>query len=562
MLMLLINVLGGLAIFIFGMKMMSDGLHRVAGERMRSILRLFSANRFVAILSGTAVTAVIQSSSASTVMVIGFVNAGLLTLVQAVGIIFGANIGTTITAQLVAFEISWIIMPAIILGLLLTFVPRPTFTGWGETVMGFGFLFLGMGQMSSQLESLSKLPSFLAAFQTFNCSPVNGVMPPMALLGAIGIGIIATLVIQSSSACTGIIIALGAGGLVDLYTAVALVLGSNIGTTVTAQLAAIPANRVAKQAALAHTLFNVIGVLLFICTCWITWSDDPVFFHLIDWISGDGDLPRRIANAHTVFNVCTTVLLIPFIPLLARICERLIPIRAEKVKFQRLEPHLLDTPAIALAQTSAALRKMLKKAWKMVDCAFRIYNRNDENNQIIVRQLEERERRIDERQRDITEYLSKLMQRPLTSQQAEQIPLLLHCTNDVERIGDHTAIIRELMEKFQTQNCSLSAEAEKEFMFLHELLTRQKICAVSLLEHSTPENLGEARMLKEQIVSLIACSEAEHLQRVNQKQCQPAAGVLYLELLSEIGKISRHLANITDRAGAFYGRIPRLEQNT
>lgn len=560
MLMLMINVLGGLAIFIFGMKMMSDGLHRVAGERMRSVLRLFSSNRFVAILSGTAVTAVIQSSSASTVMVIGFVNAGLLTLVQAVGIIFGANIGTTVTAQLVAFEISWIIMPAIILGLLLTFVPRPVFTGWGETVMGFGFLFLGMGQMSAQLESLSRLPSFLAAFQKFNCAPVDGMIPPGALLGAIFVGIIATLIIQSSSACTGIIIALGAGGLLDLYTAVALVLGSNIGTTVTAQLAAIPANRVAKQAALAHTLFNVIGVLLFICTCWITWNDDPVFFHLIDWISGDGDLPRRIANAHTVFNVCTTVLLIPFIPLLAGTCERLIPVRAEKVKFQRLEPHLLDTPAIALAQTSAALRKMLKKAWKMVDCAFRIYNRNDENNQIIVRQLEERERRIDERQRDITEYLSKLMQRPLTSQQAEQIPLLLHCTNDVERIGDHTAIIRGLMEKFQTQNCALSKEAEKEFLFLHDLLTRQKICAVSLLEHSTPENLGEARMLKEQIVSLIACSEAEHLQRVNQKQCQPAAGVLYLELLSEIGKISRHLANITDRAGAFYGKLPKQEQ--
>lgn len=560
MLMLMINVLGGLAIFIFGMKMMSDGLHRVAGERMRSVLRLFSSNRFVAILSGTAVTAVIQSSSASTVMVIGFVNAGLLTLVQAVGIIFGANIGTTVTAQLVAFEISWIIMPAIILGLLLTFVPRPVFTGWGETVMGFGFLFLGMGQMSAQLESLSRLPSFLAAFQKFNCAPVDGMIPPGALLGAICVGIIATLIIQSSSACTGIIIALGAGGLVDLYTAVALVLGSNIGTTVTAQLAAIPANRVAKQAALAHTLFNVIGVLLFICTCWITWNDDPVFFHLIDWISGDGDLPRRIANAHTVFNVCTTVLLIPFIPLLAGTCERLIPVRAEKVKFQRLEPHLLDTPAIALAQTSAALRKMLKKAWKMVDCAFRIYNRNDENNQIIVRQLEERERRIDERQRDITEYLSKLMLRPLTSQQAEQIPLLLHCTNDVERIGDHTAIIRGLMEKFQTQNCALSKEAEKEFLFLHDLLTRQKICAVSLLEHSTPENLGEARMLKEQIVSLIACSEAEHLQRVNQKQCQPAAGVLYLELLSEIGKISRHLANITDRAGAFYGKLPKQEQ--
>ncbi|MDD3154373.1 MAG: Na/Pi cotransporter family protein [Victivallaceae bacterium] len=551
MTLLALNVFGGLAIFIFGMKMMSDGLHLVAGEKMRAILRLFSANRFIAILSGAAVTAVIQSSSASTVMVIGFVNAGLLNLVQAIGIIFGANIGTTITAQLVAFEIGWIIMPAIIAGVLFSFLPSPRWSGWGTTIIGLGLLFLGMQIMSEELKALSSHPGFAAAFQTFRCAPVNGVIPPLALLGAIGIGLGATLIIQSSSACTGIIIALGAGGLIDLYTAVALVMGANIGTTITAQLAAIPANRVAKQAALAHTLFNVFGVCIIVGTFWITWGKEPVFFHLVNWISADGDLPRRIANAHTIFNVCTTLILFPLIPFLARVCEKLIPKAKEKVKYQRLEPLLLNTPSIALVQTSSALHKMLKKAWEMVECSLKIYNRNDKANQAMVKQLEEREQKIDERQHEITEYLALLMQRPLTSAQAEQIPLLLHCTNDTERIGDHTAVIRALMEKFHSDKCVLSSDAEEEFEKLFRLLSRQAQCTLALLKHCTAQQQKDAAGFEEEIDRITDRCEAAHMRRMNNKECRPAAGVLYLELLSEIRKVSRHLANIAQRADAF-----------
>ena len=390
MTMLLLNVLGGLAIFIFGMQLMSDGLHQVAGERMRSILRLFSANRYVGVLSGAVVTTVIQSSSASTVMVIGFVNAGLLTLVQAMGIIFGANIGTTVTAQLVAFDIKWIIMPSIILGMFLSFIPKKNIANWSSTVIGFGFLFLGMTLMSGELKTLSENESFKGIFQIFPCAPVDGVMPVTGVLGALLVGIIATLVIQSSSACTGIIIALAASGLLDLYTGVVLALGSNIGTTITAQLAAIPANRVAKQAALAHTLFNVIGGVLVCATFWITWNQEPIFFSIVQWISVDGSLARQVANAHTLFNVCTTLILIPFIPLLANICEKALPIKDKKTKFQRLEPRLLETPSIALSQTTSAIRKMLKKAWKMVDGTLRMYNRNDEKTQKLLAQLEKR----------------------------------------------------------------------------------------------------------------------------------------------------------------------------
>ena len=562
MLMTFTQVFGGLAIFIFGMRLMSDGLHQVAGERMRSILRMFSANPLVAVASGAAVTCVIQSSSASTVMVIGFINAGLLTLVQAMGLIFGANIGTTVTAQLVAFDISWIIMPAIIAGLLLSFVKNQKIANWSETIIGLGFLFLGMEFMSGELKSLSSHPAFMEAFQTFKCSPVNGMLPIGSLLGAIFIGMLATLIVQSSSACSGIVIALGASGLLDIYTAVALVMGSNVGTTITAQLAAMTANRVAKQAALAHTLFNVLGVIMVCLTFLIPWGDKPAFFALINKLSLNGDLPRQIANAHTVFNVFTTLLLLPFIPLLAKICEKAIPVSSGQIKYQYLEPHLLDTPSIALTQTAYALRRMLQKAWRMIDCALSIYNRNDEKNQAIVRQLEKREEDIDERQKNITDYLSQLMGKKLSRSEAAQIPLLLHCTNDVERIGDHTEIIQGIIEKLQSDELKFSIQAEKEYDLLHDKLAEVARLSSEMLARCTPELLKKSTQLEGEIYGLLNKFENEHINRINRGDCRPQVGILYLELLSEIRKISRHLFNINERSEMFYDNSARTNHNS
>lgn len=555
--MTLLQVFGGLAIFIFGMQMMSEGLHQVAGERMRTVLRLFSANRYVGVMSGAVVTTVIQSSSASTAMVIGFVNAGLLTLVQAMGIIFGANIGTTVTAQLVAFDIEWIIMPSIILGLILSFIPKRTIANWSSTVIGFGFLFLGMTLMSGELKSLAANESFKSLFQVFPCAPVDGAMPLTGVLGALMVGMIATMVIQSSSACTGIVIALSASGLVDLYTGVVLALGSNIGTTITAQLAAIPANRVAKQAALAHTLFNFIGCFLVVATFWITWGGEPVFFKFVEWISADGTLERKVANAHTIFNVATTLILIPFIPMLAKLCEKLLPIKDKKMKYQRLEPRLLETPSIALAQTTSAIRKMLKKAWKMVDGTMRMYNRNDEKTQKILAQLDKREADVDERQKDITGYLSQLMQHPLTDEEAKQIPLLLHCTNDVERIGDHAFVIRSVMERVATSGCKFSESVEQEYEILYTEINELARRTIDALADNAPEHLHMAAQLEKNIEAQLVRAEAGHFARLNEGRCTPEAGLLYLEILEELRKLTRHLTNITDRAGMIYARLPK-----
>ncbi|MCI5778224.1 MAG: Na/Pi cotransporter family protein [Lentisphaeria bacterium] len=557
-LMVVMQVLGGLAIFIFGMKLMSDGLHRVAGEKMRSILRMFSANRFVAVTTGAVVTGVIQSSSASTVMVVGFVNAGLLSLVQAVGLMLGAHIGTTITAQLVAFDISWIIMPSIILGLLLGFVNKSRISNWSETVLGLGFLFLGMEIMSNELNALKTCEPFLNTLRMFKCTPVDGAIPFLSMLGALAIGTMATCIMQSSSACTGVLVALGAAGLLDIYTALALVLGANIGTTITAQLAAMTTNRIAKQAALANTLSNTIGALITMATFWITVNGEPVFLKVVEWVSFGAGIPRQIANAHTVFNVFTTIMWLPFIGLLAKICERLIPVKETRVVYERLEPHLLNTPSIALTQTASALRQMLRKSWKMIDCALNVYNRNDEKNQTVERQLGQREADIDARQKAITEYLSKLMLRPLTAKESEQIPMLLHCTNDVERIGDHAEIIHGTVRRLLEGELRFSADAEAEYDQLHDTLAELTAATIQMLENPCPANRDKAVRLQGRIETMLDSSETEHFTRISNGDCKPQVGMLYLELVEEMRKISRHLENIHERAAMFYGKFPNV----
>ena len=556
-----IQVMGGLAIFIFGMTLMSDGLRKVAGERMRSILRMFSANRFVAVATGAVVTGVIQSSGASTVMVVGFVNAGLLTLVQAIGLILGSHIGTTVTAQLVAFDLNWLIMPSIIIGMIFNFIPNRKISNWSETILGLGFLFLGMLTMSNELHALSKYEPFVKTLQMVNCQPVNGMMPILPMLGALLIGAFATIAMQSSSACTGVLVALGAAGLLDIYTALVLVMGANIGTTVTAQIAAITANRIAKQAALANTLSNTIGALITMATFWIMVDGEPVFLKLVEWVSMGAGIPRQIANAHTIFNVWTTVMWLPFVGLLATMCEKLVPVEESgKVVYERLEPHLLSTPSIALTQTASALRKMLKKAWKMIDCALNVYNHNDEKNQTIEKQLEQREADIDRRQKAITEYLSKLMQRSLTSRQSEQIPMLLHCTNDVERIGDHAEIIHAVVLRLRDERLRFSPEAEAEYDRLHDVLAALTHATVDMLENPTEELRSVAAGLQEQMQTMLEHSETKHFARISNGECRPQVGMLFLELVEEMRKISRHLENIHDRASMFYGKFPNARK--
>ncbi|NOY75135.1 MAG: hypothetical protein GXP32_05005, partial [Kiritimatiellaeota bacterium] len=332
---LIITVLGGLAIFIFGMKSMTDGLQLIAGDKMKKVLAFFTGNRFAAVLAGTAVTGVIQSSSACTVMVVGFVNAGLLSLEQAIGVVFGANIGTTVTAQIISFKLGLLAFPCITIGLVVMMVAKKSvWKGWASTLMGFGMLFFGLGIMSNELKLIARFPSIIHFFQQFDCEPLTsgGYMPLGSVLGAVAIGTLMTIVIQSSSATIGIAMALAGSGLINFYTAVPLILGDNIGTTVTANLAALGANRRAKQAAFAHFIFNILGTtyMLVFFYAWY-WNGQPAYLELINNITPgnafDGEnVTRHIAMAHSLFNVFNVLLFLPLIAIIARICNMVIPV--------------------------------------------------------------------------------------------------------------------------------------------------------------------------------------------------------------------------------------------
>ena len=606
-----LTLIGGLAFFLFGMKLMGDGLLKIAGENMKKILQFFSKRTTVAVLAGTVVTAIIQSSSATTVMVIGFINAGLLTLRQSIGLIFGANIGTTVTGQLVAFDLAAVALPAVAVGFLVMLAKKRIIKGWGETILGFGLLFFGMNLMSSEMKLLGEFPSFVNLFRSFDCAPEpGGLMPVGAVLGTILIGALATFVIQSSSAAIGIIIALAAGGLINFYTAVPLLLGTNIGTTITAFLAALTANRVAKQAALAHMLFNVIGTLIMFVLFYIPYGParQPCFLYFINWITPGNafaahpqNIERNIAMAHTFFNIFAVVLLTPFAGIFTKLCEMILPLR-EPVKIQRLEPHLLKTPSIAIEQVVNVLRSMVKDAWVMVDEAVNQHFMKGEIDTESTEKLDEQEEKIDDLQAELTNYLVRITRRPLTHHQSAIIPLLMHCTNDAERIADHTDNILKLTKRLHKTGRKLSdvaiqdlnklwsvldAQANSVMLALasssdkgnvHDALesekkvnklakkyeknyTRKKDLSELMadideeeLELPVPteddaeiEVPSEALENKREINQLARQYENDHVKRRDAGKCAVETNVIFVEMLWELEKLGDHLANIAMR---------------
>ena len=606
-----LTLIGGLAFFLFGMKLMGDGLLKIAGENMKKILQFFSKRTSVAVLAGTVVTAIIQSSSATTVMVIGFINAGLLTLRQSIGLIFGANIGTTVTGQLVAFDLAALALPSVAIGFLVMFAKKRVIKGWGETILGFGLLFFGMTMMSSEMKLLGEFPSFVNLFRAFDCAPApGGLMPVGAVLGTILIGTVATFVIQSSSAAIGIIIALAAGGLINFYTAVPLLLGTNIGTTVTAFLAALTANRVAKQAALAHMLFNVIGTLIMFILFYIPYGPErqPCFLYFINCITPGNafaahpqNIERNIAMAHTFFNIFAVLLLTPFAGVFTKLCEKLLPLR-EPVKIQRLEPHLLKTPSIAIEQVVNVLRTMVKDAWVMVDEAVNQHFLKGELDAESVERLDAQEEKIDEMQAELTNYLVNITRSPLTHHQSAIIPLLMHCTNDAERIADHTDNILKLTKRLNKTGRKLSDVAIQDLNKLWSVLDAQATSVTLALAsssdkgnvHDALENEKKVNKLakkyeknytrkkdlselmadideeefelpvsidgdteievhsealenEREINQLARQYENDHVKRRDAGKCAVETNVIFVEMLWELEKLGDHLANIAMR---------------
>ncbi len=554
---LLATLLGGLAVFIYGMMQMSSGIQLAADRKLKAILQFMTQNRVAALLAGTITTALVQSSSATTVMTVGFVNAGLLSLKQAIGIVYGANIGTTVTAQLIAFRLENLALPAVALGFVLFWLPKNTkLRAFGQAILGFGLLFLGLNIMSDVLKPLRYSPEFIQWFHKFDCSPgANGIMPMSPTIMCILVGTIMTCIIQSSSATVGLTQALCAQGLINFYTAVPIILGDNIGTTITANLAAISANRNAKRVAIAHTLFNVIGTLIMFGFFFLPWWDmKPVFLGFIDWITPGNvfsehpeNIVRHVANSHSLFNVTCALLFLPFINLHAKLCMLIIPVaRADKeTVLEYLEPKLLGSPLIALEQAVKEVTYMIRKGQNSLNDACDLFCDGKEE---LIEKIREREQLIDRLQHDITEYLVELSRRELEPAESKLIPALIHAVNDTERLGDHAESFIELHSILKQNELNLTPSAIQEIREIQRNLNSQFEYLFQTFEKHDIDAANKSIFVGGKIQELIYEFTENHVHRLDTGECSVKAGVVFLDALGHFERVSDHIVNIAERA--------------
>ena len=547
----LISIFCGIALFIYGMTLLSEGLQQIAGNKMKTALGYITKHRITGIFAGTIVTALVQSSSAITVMTVGFVNAGLLTLRQAISVVFGANIGTTVTGQIISFNLECISLPAIVLGVIGILIFRKgAWQGFFRTVLGFGLLFYGMILMSSELKSAGAFPSFVHFFQTFDCRPQPGQpMPLGAVLGAIGIGTLTTMVVQSSAATIGLTIALANSGLLNFWTAFPIVLGDNIGTTITAILAAINTNRTAQQTAAAHSMFNVLGTCIMVLLLYIPFHGTPCFLYLVDSITAGAafqgeNLGRHIAMAHSCFNVTNVVVLTAFIPQLAWLCEHLLPSKKAPIRVVQLEKHLLNTPSLALVCVMNALADMTEKAWKASLDALRGYKNS---KPISVDKIHEIEDDVDRCQSEIMDYLVQLTRRELTEKQAQAIPVLMHCVNDAERISDLAFLIARRAAGQPASTAKFTEGALEEMKSAIEKATLIADLTLESLRGGTGSSKAVSIIMQD-MKTLSRKSIQGHVDRLQNGICKPDRGMVYVEVIAALENIVRHLENIAQRS--------------
>ena len=523
---LIFGLVGGLGLFIYGIWQMSEGLHKACGERMRRVLHNLTGSPIRGILVGAGVTVLIQSSSATTVMVVGFVNAGLMTLLQALGVIFGSNIGTTVTVQLIAFRLTDYALPIIGLGMLVMFLAKKkTHKYIGESLLGFGLLFLGLKISTEVVKPLGQYPLFNNILVSFSRNPILGVLA----------GAIITGILQSSAVTIGMVLGLAMISLIDLRAAIALVFGCNIGTCATALLASIGTGISARRTAVAHILFNIIGTIIFLPFL-------GPFQNLISHTSGE--LPRQIANAHTLFNVINTIIFLPFIRPYANFLNKIVKGKEEEeVEYlpKYLERHLLNTPAIALEAATKEIVRTLGLTQRMVGLAMNSFFKNDDKS---LEKITRGEEAVDSLREAITNYLVELMQRELSLEDSKKIPPLIHAVNDVERIGDHAENLRDLAQQKIDNRMPFSNVAIEELSKMYEDINRMVNCTVNALGI---KDINEAKLVLEQecqINTLRDRLKDNHVRRLEQDQCNVLSGVVFLDTISNLEKIGDHLTNV------------------
>lgn len=523
-------VAGGLGLFLYGMKIMSDGLENLAGDNMRIILEKATSNRFLGILVGVIVTCFIQSSSAVTVMVVGFVNASMMTLMQAIGVIMGANIGTTITGQIISFKIDAIAPLFIFVGAVLyLFFKNRNIKNIGFILLGFGILFFGISVMGEPLKEFAQAKEFQSILTTFD-------NPFLALLA----GLIFTAIIQSSSATTGIIIAMYISGVnLPFRTAAFLVLGCNIGTCITAILASLATNRESKRAALIHVIFNVFGCVLFSVLI-------LMFPGILKWFQTTfNDGARQIAMFHTITKVIVVILLAPFIKQLINIVYKIIPVLPnENTNTKRLiylNSGITKTPAIAVTQAHRELCRMGQMAFNNLQLALDAFYNGDSAK---AEQAIETEKTINYLNHEITTWLIRIRGLDLSNQDLEKTGMMLRTVSDIERIDDHVENIAEYALLEGTYGAQFSKEALKELHTLSDETVKIVEVGLTIFETRNESRLLEVEKMEQNIDKLEATFIENHIKRLKDEKCDPRGGVVFTAIIADLEACSDYATNI------------------
>ncbi|MDR1741756.1 MAG: Na/Pi cotransporter family protein [Synergistaceae bacterium] len=527
-----LQLAGGVGLFLYAIKLMSEALQFIAGDRMRQLVGTLTRTPIRGVFVGIVVTILIQSSSGTTVMTVSFVNAGLMTLGQAIGVIMGANIGTTVTAQIIAFRIENMALPFIAIGVVLCLFGRSKRQRYaGNGIVGFGLLFLGMETMENATSFLAARQDFFAALSGF---PLWGLLAGMAL----------TMVVQSSAATIGLTMAMATKGLLTLDAAIPIILGDNIGTTITAVLASIGTNRSAKQAAAAHVLFNLIGSAIFLLFL-------PQYKSIV--LATSDDIARQLANAHTLFNVVNTVIFLPFTQPFARLIQRLIP--AEPVRVPE-GPIYLD-PKLLHASSAAAVRAVKDELMHMGSITLRMSaivrtsymtgtKGNGEQDEGTTSPFDELEEAVDAINAGISRYASEIWQKGLSGEVSTVLGCYVNASGDLERVGDH---LENLMELCGEGAKSFSDAAEAELWDMYDTVEKALAAALDSVDK---EDTSEADMVIIDLEQKIDWQEKtyrhNHIERLNRGECNPERGVVFIDILSNLERIGDHSNNIAGAA--------------
>ncbi|MGN4835655.1 Na/Pi cotransporter family protein [Bacillus cereus group sp. MYBK150-2] len=538
---MIFQFIGGLGIFLFGIKYMGDGLQQAAGDRLRDILDRFTTNPLMGVLAGMLVTVLIQSSSGTTALTVGLVSAGFMTLRQAIGVIMGANIGTTVTAFIIGIKIGEYALPVMAVGaILLFFFKNKKVHSVGQVVFGFGMLFFGLELMSAGMKPLRSLEAFQDLMISMSDNPILGII----------VGTVFTLIVQSSSATIGILQELFGQGAIDLQAALPVLFGDNIGTTITAVLAAIGTSIAARRAALVHVIFNIIGTIIFTIIL-------IPFTNLIQYFQTSLNLnpEMTIAFAHGTFNVTNTIIQFPFIAVLAWIVTKIIRGEDASINFkpQHLNPIFIEqSPAIALTEAQKEIIRMAEFSLDGLKEANQFLNTQDKKHANMATQLE---RAINNLDKKITEYLVLLSEKPLSSADSEKHSVLAGVVGDIERVGDHVENLVELVD-FQISNrVSLSDDALTELNEMLELTISTLQDAINALTNFDTE-LAQTVIAKERkIDQMERVLRKRHVIRLNERSCSGDASIIFVDMVSNLERIGDHAVNIADGVLGEQGKV-------